>query len=94
MHFEGGLTRYYILRDDMLGELVRIAREQVRGDWQDLEATLHCIRYSAEAVPLGEDVHLPVLFGEVLSALARDADRLRLTVVCMIRESSTLARPN
>jgi hypothetical protein len=66
----------------------------MRADDQDIEATLHCIRYSSEAVPLGEEVNLPILFGnDVLGALAqrpksgRGEERLRLTVVCLIRMS-------
>lgn len=61
--------------------------------YQDIEATLHCIRYSSEAVPLGEDQSLPVLFGEqVLGPLTQrpigglGEDRLRLTIVCLIRK--------
>jgi len=64
-------------------------------DVQDIEATLHCIRYSSEAVPLGEEVNLPILFGnDILGALAqrpisgKGEERLRLTVVCLIRMSS------
>lgn len=132
------MGRYYILRDEMLGDLTRLAGEQVRSnapwqvsfvvtlflyfalnevpyfltrslllkraglkkenlraDDQDIEATLHCIRYSSEAVPLGEEVNLPILFGnDVLGTLAqrpisgRGEERLRLTVVCLIRMSS------
>lgn len=80
---------FYILRDEMLGELTRIASEQINGnaDWQDLEATLHCISFSSEAVPLGEEVYLPVIFGQLLQQLAqRDQGeaRLRRTVVGLI----------
>lgn len=63
---------------------------------QDIEATLHCIRFSGEAVSLNEDTLLPILFGEnILGQLAqrplqgKGEERLRLTVVCMIRESSS-----
>lgn len=61
---------------------------------QDIEAILHCVRYSSEAVPLGEEGNLPLLFGDaVLGRLAQrplngqGEERLRLTVVCMIRGS-------
>lgn len=64
---------------------------------QDIEACLHCLRYSAEAVPLGEDKSLPILFGEpILGRLSqrpsqgRGEGRLRLTVVCLIREYFSL----
>lgn len=77
---------YYILRDDMLAELVQAAMGHVQGDWRDLEAVLHCIRFSAEAVPLGEDQSLPILFGQVLGRIGSE-DRLRLTTVCLIRTS-------
>jgi hypothetical protein len=69
------------------------AAEAKSADGQDIEATLHCIRYSSEAVPLGEENNLPILFGDqVLGNLAqrpisgRGEERLRLTVVCSIRE--------
>lgn len=65
-------------------------------DGQDIEATLHCVRYSSEAVPLGEENFLPILFGDaVLGQLSqrpmngKGEERLRLTVVCMIRKSSS-----
>ena len=61
-------------------------------DPQDIEASLHCIRYSSEAVPLGEEANLPILFGnDILGTLAtrpisgKGEERLRLTVVCLIR---------
>ncbi|KAL1406931.1 hypothetical protein Q8F55_006343 [Vanrija albida] len=86
---------YYILRDEMLDSLTRIATEQASNPstpWQDIEATLHCIRYSGEGVPLAERVSLPVLFSDqVLGQLQQrptaglGEERLRLTVVCMIR---------
>ena len=54
---------------------------------------MHCIRYASEAVPLGEDTSLPMIFGDqVLGRLSQrplqglGERRLRLTVVCMIRE--------
>ena len=60
---------------------------------QDIEATMHCIRYIADGVPLGEEVSLPILFGDaVLGQLAgrrsssRGESRLRLTTVSFIRE--------
>lgn len=55
---------------------------------QDVEAVLHCIRYSSEAVPLGESQFMPIVFGDALTGLTqRHEDRLRLTTVCVIRES-------
>ena len=113
------IGRYYILRDEMLGDLTRLAGVQVQGnapwqvghllcffaslirceqrdvaDPQDIEASLHCIRYSSEAVPLGEEANLPILFGnDILGTLAtrpisgKGEERLRLTVVCLIRTS-------
>jgi hypothetical protein len=95
----------------MLQSLTHLVAEQLQGaPWQvspsykrrsrqDIEATLHCIRYSSEAVPLGEDTSLPVLFGEqILGRLStrplhgRGEERLRLTVVSMIRTSSNHTR--
>lgn len=76
---------YYVLRDEMLGDLTRIALEQIRGPWQDLEATLHCISFSSEGVPLGEEVYLPVVFGQLLQQLTqRQEGRLRRTTVGLI----------
>lgn len=72
---------FYILRDEMLGELTRLASTQIdaHAPWQDIEATLHCISFSSEAVPLGEETYLPVIFGQLLQKLAlRDATELRL----------------
>ncbi|WVQ72312.1 hypothetical protein IAR50_001862 [Cryptococcus sp. DSM 104548] len=88
------VSGYYVLREEMLKNLTQIAAQQVQSGapWQDIEATLHCIRYSSEAVPLGEGENLPVLFGDqVLGLLSqRQGDgpgenRLRLTVVCLIQ---------
>lgn len=85
---------YYILRDEMLASLTQTATEQIAAGapWQDIEATLHCIRYSGEGVPLGEDKSLPIIFSEqVISRLLQrplaglGEERLRLTVVCLIR---------
>ncbi|ORY23548.1 armadillo-type protein [Naematelia encephala] len=85
---------YYVLREEMLRSLTEgaVASVQAGSTWQDIEACLHCIRYSSEAVPLGEDKSLPILFGDqVLGQLAhrplsgRGEERLRLTVVCMIQ---------
>ncbi|WWC85404.1 uncharacterized protein L201_000267 [Kwoniella dendrophila CBS 6074] len=85
---------FYILRDEMLENLTNIAGQQVQSgaSWQDIEATLHCIRYSSEAVPLGEEKSLPILFGDqILGQLAhrptrgKGEERLRLTVVCLIQ---------
>lgn len=85
---------YYVLREEMLASLVQIATEQIGSNapWQDVEATLHCIRYSGEAVPLGEDKHLPIIFSNdvVNRLLSRGGhgmgdERLRLTFVCTIR---------
>lgn len=78
---------FYILRDAMLGGLTQTALSQVHGPWQDIEATLHCISFSSEAVPLGEEVYLPVIFGQLLPQLAQrelNEIRLRRTVVGLI----------
>ena len=59
---------------------------------KDIEAILHCIRYSAEGVPLGEERDLPVLFGQVLGEIGRRQSsgrgetRLKSTTVLTIRE--------
>ncbi|OXG35215.1 hypothetical protein C367_00450 [Cryptococcus neoformans Ze90-1] len=85
---------YYVLREEMMQKLTQTAAQQIQNgaSWQDIEATLHCIRYSSEAVPLGEDQSLPALFGEqVLGLLTQrptgglGEDRLRLTIVCLIQ---------
>jgi hypothetical protein len=61
-------------------------------DSKDIEAILHCIRFSSEGVPLGEEHSLPIVFGDqVLGTLAhrqqqgRGENRLRLTVISVIR---------
>ncbi|ODN73851.1 hypothetical protein L202_07374 [Cryptococcus amylolentus CBS 6039] len=88
------VSGYYVLREEMMRNLTQIAAQQVQSGepWQDIEATIHCIRYSSEAVPLGEGENLPVLFGDqVLGLLALrqgnglGENRLRLTVVCLIQ---------
>lgn len=76
---------YYILRDQMLGDLTEIATQQIHGPWQDIEATLYCILSSSEAVPLGEEKYLPIIFGQLLQQLVqRPESRLRRTVVGII----------
>ncbi|WVR03182.1 hypothetical protein IAU60_000173 [Kwoniella sp. DSM 27419] len=85
---------YYILRDEMLETLAQTAGQQIQAGaaWQDIEATLHCIRYSSEAVPLGEEKSLPILFSEQVfgqltqrPSAGKGENRLRLTVVCLIQ---------
>ncbi|KAK4687604.1 importin-13, partial [Tremellales sp. Uapishka_1] len=85
---------FYVLRDDMIKHLAEgvVGQLESNAPWQDIEATLHCIRYSAEAVPLGEEMNLPIIFGErVLGRLAqrplagKGEERLRLTTVCLIQ---------
>ncbi|BEJ13429.1 hypothetical protein CspHIS471_0306030 [Cutaneotrichosporon sp. HIS471] len=85
---------YYILRDDMLSSLTATASETIanQAPWQDIEATLHCIRYSGEGVPLGEEKSLPIIFSDrLIGGLSNrqhaglGEERLRLTFVCLIR---------
>ncbi|CAK9779796.1 ARM repeat-containing protein [Cutaneotrichosporon oleaginosum] len=85
---------YYILREDMLSSLTETVCEQVatQAPWQDVEATLHCIRYSGEGVPLGEETSLPLIFSkQLIDGLSNrphaglGEERLRLTFVCLIR---------
>ncbi|ORX41250.1 armadillo-type protein [Kockovaella imperatae] len=76
---------YYIRRDEMLGALVQEAIAAVVGPWEELEAILHCIRYSAEGVPLGEDKILPILFGQLVGRIPNEP-RLQRTVIATIRE--------
>lgn len=55
---------------------------------QEVEATLHCIRFVSEAVPLGEETTLPMVFSsDVFSRLPKGEDnRIALATIRMIRQ--------
>ncbi|KAF8762018.1 ARM repeat-containing protein [Rhizoctonia solani] len=68
-------SKYYVLRDEMLRELVdplveRLVNEPV--DWESVEATLHNIKAIQEALPVDPNPSLATLFGpRVLGRLPR-----------------------
>lgn len=55
---------------------------------QDVEVTLHCLKCASEAVELGEEKVLPVLFStQVFGRLPRDPeDAVYLTAIRLIRK--------
>jgi len=92
------ILRYYILRDAVLEELVSqavkaisLVGEPSAGEWEEVEAILHCIKCTQEAVPTGDNPHLSRLFGpEVLGRLpVAGSDRVRRTALGLTGEYST-----
>jgi len=84
------INAYYILRDAVLEELVSqavkaisLVGEPSAGEWEEVEAILHCIKCTQEAVPTGDNPHLSRLFGpEVLGRLpVAGSDRVRRTAL-------------
>ncbi|KAF0484223.1 ARM repeat-containing protein [Gigaspora margarita] len=86
------MNSYFVLRDQMLAFFVDLAITQLNSpgrdpsQWQDLESTLFCIKYIAEAVDHNESVYLPRLFGaEVYGMLPLQGHvRLRNTALSLI----------
>lgn len=87
------INSYHVLRDRMLAKLTEFAVAQLDrgartgdGGWQDLEATLFCVKCAAEAVPKSESAWLPRLFGpEVFGRLpVKGYGRLRNTALLVI----------
>jgi hypothetical protein len=81
--------RFYILRSDLLGYLVDSLLADLASPnpiWEEVEATLHCLRCAQEAVELEEATHLPRLFSaEALGRLPSTGDaRVRLTTLALI----------
>ncbi|TBU41864.1 ARM repeat-containing protein [Dichomitus squalens] len=85
------INAYYILRDDMLSfyvsdTLQRLTARQAHEEWNEIEATLHCIMAVQEAVPVEDSPHLRQVFGpEILGRLPRTGDdRVRTTALYLI----------
>lgn len=77
------------LLDKLLGLLISYLKTTDPTPWQEVEATLHCIRFASEAVPLGETQVLPIVFSqEVFERLPKDdGKRVQLAAIRMIRTS-------
>lgn len=82
------INAYYVLRDDMLRFYVndisdRLATNQ---DWNEIEATLHCIMSIQEALDLEKASHLSRLFSpEILGRLPSEGyNRIRRTTLYLI----------
>lgn len=87
--------RYYVLRAEMLSFLVSSLVEDLSSPsgppWEEIEATLHCLRAAQEAVPVEEDVFLPRLFSpEILGRLPTTGDsRTRATTLALLGDYSS-----
>ncbi|KAF8742077.1 ARM repeat-containing protein, partial [Rhizoctonia solani] len=88
------INAYYVLRDEMLRELVdplveRLANEPV--DWESVEATLHNIKAIQEALPVDPNPSLATLFGpRVLGRLPRaGTHRVRRTALATVGAYAT-----
>ncbi|KAJ9120790.1 hypothetical protein QFC22_002724 [Naganishia vaughanmartiniae] len=83
------VTAYYVVRGDMLQGLLDLLLNDLNkgSPWQDVEVTLHCLKCASEAVELGEEKVLPVLFSaQVFGRLPRDPrDAVYLTAIRLIR---------
>ncbi|KAI6014180.1 armadillo-type protein [Pisolithus marmoratus] len=85
------INAYYILRNDMLAYYLndiqeRLPHSAARNEWEEVEATLHCIMSIQEALPLEDNPLVSQLFGsEVLGHLPRAGqDRVRRTMLGLI----------
>ena len=60
--------------------------------WEEIEATLHCLRAAQEAVPTEEDTYLPRLFSpEILGRFPTTGDsRTRATMLALLGMSTSL----
>ncbi|KAF6748259.1 armadillo-type protein [Ephemerocybe angulata] len=87
------INAFYVLRDDMLsyyvGELAQLLADEP--NWQDVEATLHCIMSVQEAVDLEKAPQLARLFNQdILGRLPTTGhNRLRRTTLSVIGTYST-----
>ncbi|QRW26295.1 Myb protein 1A [Rhizoctonia solani] len=88
------INAYYVLRDEMLRELVdplveRLVNEPV--DWESVEATLHNIKAIQEALPVDPNPSLATLFGpRVLGRLPRaGTHRVRRTALATVGAYAT-----
>ncbi|KAI6009284.1 armadillo-type protein [Pisolithus marmoratus] len=85
------INAYYILRNDMLAYYLndiqeRLPHSAARNEWEEIEATLHCIMSIQEALPLEDNPLVSQLFGsEVLGHLPRvGQDRVRRTMLGLV----------
>ncbi|KAF8591613.1 ARM repeat-containing protein [Ramaria rubella] len=91
------VNAYYILRDKMLEGLVSTITDALssdhlhRRDWEDIEAALHCILCTQEAVPVEENPSLTQLCGnDILGKLpSSGTDRVRRTMIQLIGAYAT-----
>ncbi|KAI6113429.1 armadillo-type protein [Pisolithus croceorrhizus] len=85
------INAYYILRNDMLAYYLndiqeRLLHSAAQNEWEEIEATLHCIMSIQEALPLEDNPLVSQLFGsEILGHLPRvGQDRVRRTMLGLI----------
>ncbi|CAE6368411.1 unnamed protein product [Rhizoctonia solani] len=88
------INAYYVLRDEMLRELVDPLAERLAGepvDWETVEATLHNIKAIQEALPVDPNPSLATLFGpRVLGRLPRvGTHRVRRTALATVGAYAT-----
>ncbi|KAF8632069.1 hypothetical protein AX15_002067 [Amanita polypyramis BW_CC] len=85
------INAYYVLRDDMLVYYIndlaeRLSSIQDKKEWQDTEATLHCIMSIQEAMDMEKTPYLSRLFGpDILGRLPTTGrSRIRKTMLNVI----------
>lgn len=86
-------SRFYVLRDEMLSFLINSLASDLslpEPPWEEIEASLHCLRAAQEAVPEDENTFLPRFFSpEILGRLPTAGDsRTRATTLALLGESS------
>lgn len=77
---------YYVLRQDLLRDVLTYLDTTLEStDYVDIEATLFCLRCVAEAVPLGENIYMPLFFSDMVGRIPRTATlRTRRTTLYVI----------
>ncbi|KAF8511488.1 ARM repeat-containing protein [Hysterangium stoloniferum] len=91
------VNAYYVLRDKVLETLVSAVADAISADeprtggWESIEATLHCIMCSQEAIPVEENPVLKRLFDiTILEKISSSGtDRVRRTMIQLIGEYAT-----
>ncbi|VDB95428.1 unnamed protein product [Peniophora sp. CBMAI 1063] len=84
------INAYYVVREDMLAFYLTDLSERLSSngepDWEEVEATLHCISSIQEALPVDKSEHLSRLFsGEILGRIPTAGhERVRRTALVLI----------
>ncbi|KAL7414593.1 armadillo-type protein [Mrakia frigida] len=88
------VTTFYVLRDEMLSFLINSLASDLslsEPPWEEIEASLHCLRAAQEAVPEDENTFLPRFFSpEILGRLPTAGDsRTRATTLALLGDYSS-----